>query len=114
MKKPEAVRALAALAQEARLDVFRLLVRAGLEGMPAGAIGKALGIPAATLSFHLKELRHAGIVTCRREGRSLIYGPDFGAMNALMGFLTEQCCQGVGGRRTGRRAGAAGGRCGGA
>ena len=95
MKKQAAIQALSALAQEARLDIFRLLVRAGVEGHPAGQIGKALGVPAATLSFHLKELKNAGIVTCRREGRSLIYGPNFDAMKDLLSFLTESCCQGV-------------------
>ena len=95
MKKQAAVRTLSALAQEARLDIFRLLVRAGGDGLPAGQIGKALGVPPATLSFHLKELKNAAIVTCRREGRSLIYGPNFDAMKGLLSFLTEKCCQGV-------------------
>ena len=95
MKKQAAIRTLGALAQEARLDIFRLLVRAGCDGLPAGRIGKALGVPAATLSFHLKELKNAGVVTCRRDGRSLIYAPNFNAMNALVAFLTESCCQGV-------------------
>ena len=90
-----AVRVLAALAQDARLEIFRLLVRVGLKGMPAGEIGKSLHIPSATLSFHLKELKNAGIVKCKRSGRSLIYSPDFGAMNALLDFLTESCCQGT-------------------
>ena len=97
MEKQAALAALAALAQETRLDVFRTLVRAGGGGLPAGAIGEALGIPSATLSFHLKELKSAGCVTCRREGRSLIYAPDFGAMRALVDFLTEHCCEDVGG-----------------
>jgi len=95
MEKAAAIRALAALAQEARLDVFRLLVRAGQHGMPAGAIAEALELPPATLSFHLKELKNAGIVDCRREGRSLIYSPNFDAMNGLLAFLTQSCCQGV-------------------
>ena len=95
MEKQDAISALAALAQETRLDVFRLLVRAGSEGMAAGAIGDALGVPSATLSFHLKELKSAGIVSCRREGRSLVYAPDFGAIEELLAFLTENCCQGV-------------------
>ncbi len=95
MKKQEAVRTLSALAQEARLDIFRLLVRAGVEGVAAGRIAKMLGVPSATLSFHLNELKNAGIVTCRREGRSLIYGPNFDAMKGLLSFLTESCCQGV-------------------
>lgn len=96
MEKSAALSALAALAQETRLDVFRLLVKAGPAGLPAGAIGEALEVPSATLSFHLKELKHAGVVSCRRVGRSLIYGADFAAMNALLGFLTEHCCQGGG------------------
>lgn len=96
METTQAVTALSALAQEARLEVFRALVQAGPEGMPAGAIAKALGIPAATLSFHLKELKNAAIVKCRREGRSLIYSPNFDSMNDLLGFLTENCCQGAG------------------
>ena len=95
MKNKDAISVLAALAQETRLDIFRLLVRAGNEGLAAGAIGDALSIPAATLSFHLKELKNAGTVSCRREGRSLIYSADFKTMNALLGFLTENCCQGV-------------------
>lgn len=97
MENIEAISILAALAQESRLDVFRLLVRAGQEGMAAGAIGEALGIPAATLSFHLKELKNAGIVRCQREGRSLIYSADFGTMTAFLSFLTENCCRGVNG-----------------
>ena len=101
MENTGAISILAALAQESRLDIFRLLVRAGQEGMAAGAIGDALGIPAATLSFHLKELRNAGIVRCQREGRSLIYSADFGTMTAFLGFLTENCCQGVNGKSTG-------------
>ena len=92
MKNDNAVSVLSALAQETRLDIFRLLVRAGNAGLAAGAIGQALGIPAATLSFHLKELKH---VSCRREGRSLIYSANFATMNALVAFLTENCCQGV-------------------
>jgi DNA-binding transcriptional ArsR family regulator len=96
METQAAVDALSALAQEARLKVYRTLVRAGLEGLPAGAIGEELGVPAATLSFHLKELKNAGLVRCERRGRSRIYSPDFEAMNRLLSFLTENCCQGVG------------------
>ena len=95
MKNNDAVSILSALAQETRLDIFRLLVRAGNAGLAAGAIGQALGIPAATLSFHLKELKHADTVSCRREGRCLIYSANFATMNALVAFLTENCCQGV-------------------
>lgn len=96
MDKEKAIDALAALAQETRLDIFRLLVRAGCQGLAAGEIGAALGVASATLSFHLKELKIAGVVGCRREGRSLIYSPHFGAMNELVKFLTEHCCEGVG------------------
>jgi ArsR family transcriptional regulator len=95
VEKQDAVAALAALAQETRLDVFRLLVRAGREGLSAGEIGEALGIPAPTLSFHLKELRSAGLVCCERDGRSRIYSPDFAVMNRLLSFLTQSCCRGV-------------------
>lgn len=95
MERQQALAALGALSQETRLDAFRLLVRAGPEGLTPGAVGDRLGIPAATLSFHLKELRNAGIVRFRRESRSLIYSADFAAMNALLGFLTEHCCRGT-------------------
>ena len=94
MKSTNALSILGALAHETRLDAFRLLVRAGPEGLPAGDVGERLGIPSATLSFHLKELKNAGVVRCRRVSRSLIYSPDFATMNALLGFLTEQCCEG--------------------
>ncbi|GAA0597648.1 hypothetical protein GCM10009416_39860 [Craurococcus roseus] len=94
MEKTDAIAALAALAQESRLDVFRLLVQAGAEGMPAGRIGERLGLPSATLSFHLNQLRQAGLVTFRREGRSLIYAAAYDAMNDLLAFLTENCCRG--------------------
>jgi DNA-binding transcriptional ArsR family regulator len=94
MEKTDAVTALAALAQDTRLDVFRLLVRAGADGLPAGQIGERLGLPSATLSFHLNQLRHAGLVTFRRDGRSLIYAAAYAAMNDLLAYLTENCCQG--------------------
>ena len=94
MEKQIAISALAALAQETRLDVFRVLVQAGPEGLAAGSIGAALGLSSATLSFHLKELKSAGVVACRREGRSLIYSADFAAMTALVSYLTENCCAG--------------------
>jgi len=94
MEKSDTIAALAALAQESRLDVFRLLVQAGPEGLPAGRIGERLGLPSATLSFHLNQLRHAGLVTFRREGRSLIYMAEYAAMNGLLTYLTENCCQG--------------------
>jgi DNA-binding transcriptional ArsR family regulator len=99
MKTGEAVTALAALAQESRLEIFRLLVRAGTAGAPAGSIAEALEIPAATLSFHLKELKHAGLIDCTRDGRSLIYRADFEVMSQLVRFLTEQCCRGIPRRR---------------
>jgi DNA-binding transcriptional ArsR family regulator len=94
MEKSSAVAALGALAQESRLDVFRLLVQAGPDGVPAGEIGERLGIAPATLSFHLAQLRHAGLIGMRRDGRSLIYSADYDGMNALMAFLTENCCLG--------------------
>src|SRR5882757_8500803 len=95
MKKPDAVAALAALAQDHRLDVFRLLVQAGPEGMPAGQVAEALDLAPNTLTFHFDRLRVAGLVTVRREGRSMIYAARFETMNALLGFLTENCCGGV-------------------
>ena len=94
MEKSETLAALAALAQESRLDIFRLLVEAGSEGRPVGHIGERLGLPSPTLSFHLNQLRQAGLVSFRRDGRSLIYTADFAAMKALMGYLTENCCGG--------------------
>ena len=90
-----AIGALAALAQETRLDVFRTLVEAGPDGLPAGAIGSILDIPSATLSFHLKELKSAGLLRCERQGRSRIYSPDFSAVNELVAFLTANCCRGI-------------------
>ena len=95
MEREQALEALGALAQETRLDAFRLLVQAGPGGLTPGAVGERLGVPAATLSFHLKELRNAGIVRCRRESRSLLYSADFAAMDALLGFLTRHCCRGA-------------------
>jgi len=95
MKKTDAVVALAALAQDNRLDVFRLLVQAGPEGMPAGAVADALDLAPNTLTFHFDRLRTAGLVTVRREGRSMIYAAQFEQMNALLGFLTENCCGGA-------------------
>jgi DNA-binding transcriptional ArsR family regulator len=95
MKNTDAVAALAALAQASRLDVFRLLVRAGPEGMPAGGVAAALKLAPNTLTFHFDRLRDAGLVTVRREGRSMIYAARFEVMNGLLGFLTENCCQGT-------------------
>ncbi len=94
MEKSEAIAALAALAQESRLDVFRLLVQTGPVGLPAGQIGERIGLPSATLSFHLNALKQAGLVTCQRESRSLIYAAAYPVMNALLSFLTENCCGG--------------------
>ena len=94
MKKPDAVAALAALAQDSRLDVFRLLVQAGPEGLPAGQVASKLKLAPNTLTFHFDRLRDAGLVTVRREGRSMIYATRFETMNALVQFLTENCCQG--------------------
>ena len=95
MEKSNAIAALAALAQDTRLDIFRLLVQAGAEGMAAGQIGERLGLPSATLSFHLSQLKQAGLVTFRREGRSLIYAAEYAAMNDLLAYLTENCCRGA-------------------
>src|ERR1700758_3504981 len=95
MKKQDAVTALAALAQDNRLDVFRLLVQAGPNGMPAGAVAAALELAPNTLTFHFDRLRTAGLVTVRRDGRSMIYAAQFDAMNALLGYLTENCCGGA-------------------
>lgn len=94
MKKPQAIAALAALAQDNRLDTYRLLVQAGPQGMPAGEIAAALGLPPNTLTFHFDRLREAGLVSVRREGRSMIYAAQFDTMNALLGYLTENCCGG--------------------
>jgi DNA-binding transcriptional ArsR family regulator len=94
MEIKAAIEALGALAQETRLAAFRALVEAGPEGLPAGAIATALDVPPATLSFHLKELKQAGVVGCEREGRSLVYRADFDAIRALLRFLTENCCRG--------------------
>jgi ArsR family transcriptional regulator, arsenate/arsenite/antimonite-responsive transcriptional repressor len=91
-----AVDALGALAQETRLGIFRLLVQKGPSGMAAGAIADRLGIPGATLSFHLARLTHAGLIAPRRESRSIIYSANFRGMNALIAFLTENCCAGEG------------------
>jgi DNA-binding transcriptional ArsR family regulator len=94
MEKSDAIAALAALAQETRLDIFRLLVQTGPDGMPAGQIGERLGLPSATLSFHLNHLKQSGLVKCRRESRSLIYTAEYAAMTGLLAYLTENCCQG--------------------
>jgi ArsR family transcriptional regulator len=95
MEKDQAVAALAALAQDNRLDVFRLLVQAGPDGLSAGQVASALGLAPNTLSFHFDRLRHAGLVTVRRAGRSMIYAARFERMRALLAYLSENCCQGV-------------------
>src|SRR5215210_8905977 len=97
MEKTDCLAALAALAQENRLDVFRLLVQAGRNGLSAGMVAEKLGLAPNTLSFHFDRLRNAGLVTCTREGRSLIYAARFETMNGLLGYLTENCCGGVAG-----------------
>jgi ArsR family transcriptional regulator len=95
MEIKQATLALAALAQETRLAIFRLLVEAGPEGVPAGQISELLEVPAATLSFHLKELAHAGLAHARPAGRFMFYSADFERMAGLMTFLTQNCCRGM-------------------
>ncbi len=92
MKSDDAIAALSALASEARLAVFRLLVKRGPEGYTPSQLSDRLDVPAPTLSFHLKELAYAGLIVSRREGRNLYYSPNLERMNALVGFLTENCC----------------------
>lgn len=94
MKTPQAVKALAALAQDTRLAIYRLLVQQGPEGLSAGTIAERLEIAGATLSFHLKELAHAGMVDSRQEGRFVFYSANYDQMNSLLAYLTENCCQG--------------------
>jgi ArsR family transcriptional regulator, arsenate/arsenite/antimonite-responsive transcriptional repressor len=106
----EAVGALGALAQESRLGVFRLLVQRGPRGLAAGEIAERLRLPGPTLSFHLAQLGHAGLVRSRREGRSIIYAADYEGMQRLMGFLTEHCCAGACAPVTKKRASRARGR----
>ena len=96
MKAGSAVNALGALAQEHRLSLFRLLVQAGDKGMAAGAIAEALGVPSSSLSFHLAQLRNAGMILQERQHRSLIYRANYPAMNALVDYLMENCCAGSG------------------
>lgn len=95
MKTKKIISTLAALAQESRLAVFRLLVQAGPNGLPAGKISEVAGIPPSSLSFHMKELAHADMVTSRNEGRFVIYAANFATMNELIAFLTENCCSGT-------------------
>ena len=94
MKNETAVKLLSALAQESRLGVFRMLVQKGPEGLSAGEIAERLKVAPNALSFHLKELSNAGLVKSKQEGRFVIYSPDFRAMNALLGYLTANCCSG--------------------
>jgi len=94
MDKEDVVAALAALAQEHRLEVYRMLVQSGPGGMAAGEVASAVGIPPNTLSFHFDRLRHAGLVSFERQGRSLIYSARYDTMNALIDYLTENCCGG--------------------
>jgi DNA-binding transcriptional ArsR family regulator len=95
MTSEATIRALAALAQEHRLAAFRLLVQAGSEGLAAGTLADMLGVPASSMSFHLAQLTNAGLISPRRQSRSLIYTADYAAMNALMGYLMENCCGGL-------------------
>jgi DNA-binding transcriptional ArsR family regulator len=95
METQQALLALAALAQESRLRIFRCLVQAGPAGLAAGRIGEDLDLAPATLSFHLKELTRAGLLSARQEGRFIYYATDFAVMNALVGYLTENCCGGT-------------------
>jgi ArsR family transcriptional regulator len=93
MESSMVIGALGALAQPSRLELFRLLVRRGPAGLPAGEIAERIGIPSTTLSFHLSQLTRAGLLTARREGRSIVYAADYGRMQSLMAYLTENCCQ---------------------
>lgn len=95
MEPDRVIQSLAALAQPVRLQVFRALVVAGQSGMTPGTMADGLGVPANTLSFHLKELTHAGLVTQERMSRNIVYRAAFGHMNELLGYLTENCCQGA-------------------
>ena len=95
MEEKDVVKALAALAQPSRLQVFRTLVVAGPQGATPGQLGESLGLPNATLSFHLKELMSAGLISQERHGRHLIYRVEFGQMKGLLAYLTDNCCQGA-------------------
>jgi len=95
MEAHQAVAALGALAHDTRLAVYRMLVQRGPDGLSAGAIAQALALPPSSLTFHLQQLTHAGLITQRRLSRQLIYAADFAAMNALMAYLTENCCGGA-------------------
>ncbi len=95
MDEKAAIRALGALAQDQRLRIFRAVVGVGPAGMTPGALASALGLPPSTVSFHVKELLHAGLLTQERDGRHLIYRPSLGTMNELLAYLTAHCCQAV-------------------
>ena len=95
MTADAAIRALGALAQDHRLAAFRLLVQAGPDGLAAGALAEALKIPPSSMSFHLAQLSNAGLISQRRQSRSIIYAADYAAMSNLMGYLTENCCNGA-------------------
>ena len=95
MQVDRVIRALSSLAQEHRLAAFRLLVQAGEQGVAAGVLADKLDVPPSSMSFHLAQLANAGLVTQRRESRSIIYSADYAAMNGLMGYLTENCCGGM-------------------
>lgn len=94
MDAPLVIRALGALAQEHRLAAFRLLVQAGPDGLAAGTLADAIGVSASSMSFHLAQLNQAGLVSQRRDGRSIIYAADYAAMNGLLAYLMENCCTG--------------------
>jgi ArsR family transcriptional regulator, arsenate/arsenite/antimonite-responsive transcriptional repressor len=94
MKTPDAIKALAALSQETRLGIFRLLMQQGPEGLAVGTIAERMDVAGATLSFHLKEMAHAGLVTTRQDGRFIYYSANYATMSSLMDYLTENCCQG--------------------
>lgn len=95
MNIKSAVLQLSSIAQEARLEIFRLLVQSGSEGLPVGSIGESLSIPGSTLSFHLKELSHAGLINSRQVSRFIYYSANYEAMNGLLAYLTENCCAGA-------------------
>jgi ArsR family transcriptional regulator len=95
MQPDQVIAALGALAQEHRLAVFRLLVQAGEPGLASGALAETVGVSPSAMSFHLAQLSHAGLIAQRREGRSIIYSANYAAMNALLGYLTENCCAGT-------------------
>ena len=95
MNEKDVIRALAALAQQSRLQIFRQLVVAGPDGMTPSRLSEALDVPATALSFHLKELTHANLITQERDGRNLIYRADFASMNGVLAYLTAHCCEGA-------------------